>query len=253
MIHRVTEIARDPGDAPRKITPELVSQTRESDPEKLRRRLRGDLDAIVLKALRKDPRDRYGSVDQMADDIRRHLSGLPVLARRSTATYVARKFFSRHKLSVTAAALVLLAAGVGLATTLWQARLAARRFARRTPTGAHVSVRYPRFHSEFARFPPAPAFSLRARAPSIWTASRRTPAEIRRSNWKSPKAIFKLGDVQGNPYSANRGDDGQVSRELSQSPGIRRIRRGRKSPQPKSLAGAGPGAHGPLLRASLLR
>ena len=66
-------------------------------PERNSRALRGDLDAIELKALRKNPRDRYGSVDQMAEDIRRHLTGQPVLARKNTTPYAMRKFLGGIK------------------------------------------------------------------------------------------------------------------------------------------------------------
>src|SRR5580704_8333415 len=63
------------------ITPQSVSETREGTPDKLRRRLRGDLDNIALMALRKEPQRRYSSVLQFSEDIRRHLQGLPVTAR----------------------------------------------------------------------------------------------------------------------------------------------------------------------------
>jgi eukaryotic-like serine/threonine-protein kinase len=55
-----------------------------ADSYKLRRRLRGDVDTIVLHALRKEPQRRYASVEQFAEDIRRHLEGLPVKARRDS-------------------------------------------------------------------------------------------------------------------------------------------------------------------------
>jgi serine/threonine protein kinase/tetratricopeptide (TPR) repeat protein len=90
-------------------------------PEKLRRSLSGDLDNIVLKALRKDPRRRYLSVDQLSEDIRRHLKGLPVRARKDTPAYRASKFVHRHKLGVAAAAFVALALIAGSITTAWQA------------------------------------------------------------------------------------------------------------------------------------
>ena len=76
-------------------TPELVSQTREGQPERLRRRLRGDLDNIVLKALRKEPERRYGSAEEFARDIDRHLNHLPVSARPSSLTYRASTFVQR--------------------------------------------------------------------------------------------------------------------------------------------------------------
>ena len=89
-------------------TPELVSQTREGQPDKLRRRLRGDLDNIVLKALQKEPKRRYGSVEELARDIDRHLQHLPVKARPNTPAYRVSKFVQRHKTEVSAAVIVLL-------------------------------------------------------------------------------------------------------------------------------------------------
>ena len=64
-----------------------------------RRRLRGDLDIIVLKALRKDPARRYPSVEALLEDLERHRTGLPVRARPDSVAYRARKFLGRHRLS----------------------------------------------------------------------------------------------------------------------------------------------------------
>jgi serine/threonine protein kinase len=89
-------------------TPESVSQTREGQPDKLRRRLRGDLDNIVLKALQKEPRRRYDSVTEFSQDVERHLQHLPVKARPSTLAYSASKFVQRHQIEVSAAVIVLL-------------------------------------------------------------------------------------------------------------------------------------------------
>lgn len=95
---------------------ERVSSSREGSPAKLQRRLSGDLDNIVLKALRKEPDRRYGSVEQLDEDIRRHLEGLPVTARKDSWNYRASKFVQRHKAGVAAGALaaILLVVGVGL-------------------------------------------------------------------------------------------------------------------------------------------
>jgi len=92
--------------------------------EKIRRQLRGDLDNIVLKALRKEPQRRYTSVDQFSEDIRRRLEGLPVRARKVTSAYRASKFIQRHKLGVSAAMLVALALIAGSITTAWEAHQA---------------------------------------------------------------------------------------------------------------------------------
>ena len=83
-------------------TPESVSQTREGQPEKLRRRLRGDLDTIVLKALQKGPERRYGSAEEFSQDIEHHLQHIPIKARRSTIVYRTSKFIQRHKIEVSA-------------------------------------------------------------------------------------------------------------------------------------------------------
>ncbi|MEM1183094.1 MAG: tetratricopeptide repeat protein, partial [Acidobacteriota bacterium] len=100
-------------------------QLAEGSPEKLRRRLVGDLDNIVLKALRKEPQRRYGSVEQLAEDLRRHLDGLPVRARPDTLRYRLGKFVGRHRRSVGATVLALLVV-VGLVTFYTQ-RLAQER------------------------------------------------------------------------------------------------------------------------------
>ena len=90
--------------------------------DRLRLQLRGDLDAIVLAALRKDPARRYGSVEQLANDIRRHLQGLPVRARADGLGYRTAKFVRRNRVAVAAAGLIALALVGGTLATLWQAR-----------------------------------------------------------------------------------------------------------------------------------
>jgi eukaryotic-like serine/threonine-protein kinase len=84
----------------------------------------GDLDAILETALREEPEKRYGSVEALSDDVRRFLRGLPVVARKGTPLYRARKFVQRHRVGVWAAALTVLASLVGVGGTTWQARLA---------------------------------------------------------------------------------------------------------------------------------
>src|SRR5262249_44670848 len=86
--------------------------------------LRGDLDNIVLMAMRKEPSRRYASVEQFSEDIRRHLTGLPVIARRDTFSYRAGKFITRHKGGVATAALIAMILIAGIITTVSQARVA---------------------------------------------------------------------------------------------------------------------------------
>jgi eukaryotic-like serine/threonine-protein kinase len=86
------------------------------------RLLRGDLDTIVAKALRKKPADRYTSVEAFAADVQRHLEGQAVLAQPPTWRYRARKFARRWRLPLAAAAMVLASLVAGLGAALWQAR-----------------------------------------------------------------------------------------------------------------------------------
>jgi serine/threonine-protein kinase len=88
------------------------------------RSLRGDLDNIVLMAMRKEPSRRYSSVGQFSADIQRHLDGLPVAARKDTFTYRASKFIGRHRVAVAAAFLILLSLVGGIIATTWQAQAA---------------------------------------------------------------------------------------------------------------------------------
>jgi eukaryotic-like serine/threonine-protein kinase len=118
-VTRVESDRGPEGSSAHLITPESVSRTRGGQPEKLRRGLKGDLDNIVLKALHKEPKRRYGSVQEFSEDIGRHLEYLPVKARRSTLGYRAGKLIRRRKTEVVASVLVLLLAG-GLAYNLWR-------------------------------------------------------------------------------------------------------------------------------------
>jgi serine/threonine-protein kinase len=103
----------------------------EQDPERpssaapeLARRLRGDLDTIIGKAMQKDPARRYGSVEQLETDVRRHLDGLPVSARPDSRGYRAQKFIRRHRVGVAVAASVLvLVAGFTAVTAIQSIRI----------------------------------------------------------------------------------------------------------------------------------
>lgn len=89
---------------------------------------KGDLDNIVLMALRKEPQRRYASVEQFSEDIRRHLEGRPVMAHKDTITYRAAKFVKRQKLAVAAALLIVSTLIAAVVLTSRQQRRAERRF-----------------------------------------------------------------------------------------------------------------------------
>ena len=94
-----------------------------SDPA-ARRALRGDLDAILNKALKHDVAERYPTIESLAQDLQRHLARLPVLARPDGLGYRLRKLWQRQRLLLSGTALLVVALASGLGSTLWQARLA---------------------------------------------------------------------------------------------------------------------------------
>jgi len=111
-------------------SPKRASERKSPDSkgEKFRRALSGDLDNIVLKALRKEPQRRYATVEQFSEDVRRHLEHLPVIARKDTPGYRASKFVMRHKASVAATVVVAFTLVAALLITLREAHIAQRRF-----------------------------------------------------------------------------------------------------------------------------
>jgi serine/threonine protein kinase len=96
-------------------------------PQGLRRTLKGDLETIVAKAMKKDPAERYESAGALADDLRRFLEHSPIRARSDTFAYRAARFIRRHRLPVILSGALLLALLAGLAGTLWAAREASRQ------------------------------------------------------------------------------------------------------------------------------
>lgn len=102
------------------------AQARATTPEQWRRALRGDLETIVAKALKKNPAERYASVQALAEDIRRYLDHQPILARDDGWLYRTRKFVRRHRVGVGASALLAVAVAAGVGGVAWQARIARR-------------------------------------------------------------------------------------------------------------------------------
>jgi non-specific serine/threonine protein kinase/serine/threonine-protein kinase len=96
------------------------------DGKRFGQELRGDLDTIVMTAIRKEPDRRYAGVGRLSDDLGRYLDGLPVSARADTLVYRAGKFVRRHRIGVAATLLVSLSLVAGLTISIWQARVARR-------------------------------------------------------------------------------------------------------------------------------
>ena len=110
--------------------PELkhIARERSTSSRRLIHELRGDLDAIVMKALRKSPQDRYATVEAFQGDIKRYLAGLPVYSRRGVFGYRLRKFVGRHRIAVGVFALAfLLLTASSIALYIQANRLASER------------------------------------------------------------------------------------------------------------------------------
>jgi Protein kinase domain len=159
-------------------TPEAVSEVREGSPARLRRRLEGDLDNILLKALRKEPARRYSSAEQLNEDLRKHLGGFPVTAREDTLGYRVQKFVRRNRVGVIAGAFVAATLFAGVITTLWQARLAFARRASVGSTAADGAICLRRHRSIWSRSLLQPsdfaasAGRIRGRPSFLWPLSR---------------------------------------------------------------------------------
>jgi non-specific serine/threonine protein kinase/serine/threonine-protein kinase len=192
------------------LTPEIVSKTREGEPDKLRRKLEGDLDNIVLMAMRKEPRRRYASAEQFSDDIRRHLEGLPVIARKDTPGYRSTKFIKRNKVLVVAAILIVLTLLSGIVATTWEAHVATSQKARAERRFNDVRRLANSFmfelNDEIAKEPTKARGLLVKRALEYLDSLAQEAGDDPSLQRELATAYEKVGDILGNPYSANLGD-----------------------------------------------
>ena len=192
----------------------VICQTNPTPPSRIAnsKRLAGDLDTIVLKALEKDPRRRYASVEQFSDDIRRHLEGIPILARAPTLRYRTAKFVRRNRTAVAAGILVFLSLTGGLIATTWEAHVARQQRARaerRFDDVRHLAESFLfEFHDKIKNLPGStPARQLIVQRALEYLRS--LEQEVRGNaplECELADAYLKVGDVQGNQYVSNLGD-----------------------------------------------
>jgi serine/threonine protein kinase/tetratricopeptide (TPR) repeat protein len=189
-----------------------LAELRGETPERLRRRLAGDLDRIVLEALRKEPERRYRSVELLGEDLRRHLAGLPVSARPDTITYRTAKFVRRHTLAVVISVFAVLALLGGLVSTSWQARIAERERQRAERRFAEVrqlaNALLFDLHDEVAKLPGSTSARqlIVSRALAYLDSLAAEGGDNLELLRELATAYERVGTVQGNPYFANLGD-----------------------------------------------
>jgi serine/threonine protein kinase len=185
-----------------------------------RSELKGDLDTIVMRALRKEPWRRYASVQELWDDLRRYLDGRPVRARPVTLRYRASKFVRRHKAGVAAAALVVSSLLAAAVITTREARIAARR-AQETRRLANSLV-----FEAFDAVKNVPGATA-ARAVMVKTALEyldrlsAQPGQDATQRLELSTAYVKLGDAQGLPEFANLGDTAGALQSYGKAMAIR--------------------------------
>ena len=176
------------------------------------RRLAGDLDTIVLKALQKAPARRYGTVEQFTDDIARHLGGRPVLARPDTIGYRANKFVTRHKRAVAGAALLVMSLVGGTIATAWQAHVAQQQRARAERRFNDVRRLANSFLFEFHDAIEHLPGSTKARELVVQRALEYLDSLSKESGRDASlerelaASYERVGDVQGLPHESNLGD-----------------------------------------------
>ncbi len=193
-------------------TKRLINETRPQFSSIYPKQLNGDIDNIVLKALRKESERRYQTVEQLSADIWRHLDGMPVSARPATFSYRASKFIKRNRYGVMASGIIILAIISGLITTLWQARRA--EIQRVKAEQRFNDVRGLANSILFKVYPTVEKLegSIEARQQIVENALKyldslsKEASENTELQLELADAYKKIGDVQGNNKYPNLGD-----------------------------------------------
>ena len=175
-------------------------------------RLDADLEAILLKALRKEPHERYLTAEQLASDLRAYLEGHPVAARRGTLRYRAGKFIRRRWLSVAAAALLVASLTAGVVGVLWQARVAnaeRRKAEARSADLRQLSNSLLSELDEAIKQLPGSTGAQNLLVTRVLEHLDRMAKDVqgdRQTQLDLVDAYTRLGNIQGNAYDQNLGD-----------------------------------------------
>ena len=195
-------------------------------PAELKARLRGDVDAILQKAMAKDPMRRYASAADLALDIKRHLDGLPVRARGDHFPYIASRWLRRRRGWVIGAALVLLSLAIGLGVALQQAQVAKKERARAEKRFDDVRQLANDFlfdfHDAIADLPGSTAARemVVSRALTYLEVLSEESEDDDTLRLELADAYLRIGDVQGEPGGASLGDTSGALRSYRRAAGL---------------------------------
>jgi eukaryotic-like serine/threonine-protein kinase len=205
-----------PDGSVRTIDPEEVAAARRTPLDRLNRHLRGDLDTILLTALRKESSRRYPSVERLSEDLRLHLAGHPISARGDSVAYRTSKFVARHRIAVVVGVLFTLGLIGSTITSAYYASVARHEqaVAEHRFQGLRELARFVLFEFDEAirAGETAARKSLVARALTYLDQLARESAGDASLQKEMAEGYLKIGDVQGNLYGPNVGEGAGAER-----------------------------------------
>ena len=205
------------------MTSDIAAERKSVSAKLLSRQIAGDLDAIIIKAMRRNSADRYASVEQFDEDVQRHLDQLPVKAREGTWRYLAGRFVARYKLPIAAAAVVLVTLVVGVMMVERERRVAVAEKARAEKHFASVRKLANSFmfdvHGEIENL----AGSLKARQTLIGTALQYLDSLASEARDDPELALEvavayrKLAEIKGDGRGAHLGESSNARRNAERA------------------------------------
>ena len=178
--------------------------------------LRGDIDNILLKSLKKNSAERYASVGEFSEDLRLHLEGLPITARPDTFAYRATKFIKRNRIPVIAAVIVFVSLCVGIGVALRQTYraeqqrlLAEKRFSEVRQIANKVVFKYTDAITNLPNSSAAREMILQDASIYLDNLAQDAKDDVALQS-ELAAAYIKLSDLQGAPYGGSVGDVGKA-------------------------------------------
>ncbi len=221
-----------PAALPSTVLTEESAARRSAQREPLRRMLKGDLSAILLKALEQDAGRRYESVRQFATDVSAFLDGRPVLARPQTALYRASKFIRRRWLPVAAVTVFIVGLSGATFVAFRQARIAQARYTDMRALTTTLLFELKDAINDVPGSTPAQQILVTRVVRSLDSLARQS-AHDPKLQLDLAEGYRQLGDLQGSPYGQNLGD---VSGALANLAKARSLAQQQLAADPKSLA-----------------